>query len=236
MSNPWYRLYNEFATDPMIQSLSFEDQRHFVVLMCLKNDGVIDRKITKANKERIICKGLGLTPEEAEAVKKTLIEFDLIDEKWQIKTWNKRQFKSDHSTERSRKSRKNKETCNGSATETQQHCNAPDTDTDTDKKNNKKNLNFSSWPNTPSDDFLKAWLDIRKRKRLVYPTQRVINRMGDELHKACKAGYSFEQCLNQIEYKSWGTFEASWMSNANVIPFANPKTGEYVPVPFPSAI
>ena len=142
MSNPWFRLYNEFANDPVIQSLGFAEQRHFVVLMCLKNNGVIDRNISKANKERIICRGLGLTEKEAEKLKNTLIEFDLIDKNWQIKNWDKRQFISDNSTRRSRKSRKNKETCNVAATEhaalQQRDCNAPETDTETDTETEEK--------------------------------------------------------------------------------------------------
>lgn len=36
MSNPWFRMYHEFATDPKVQMLSEQDQRRFVMLLCLR--------------------------------------------------------------------------------------------------------------------------------------------------------------------------------------------------------
>jgi hypothetical protein len=29
-AGPWFKFHHEFATDPVVQLLSFEDQRHFV--------------------------------------------------------------------------------------------------------------------------------------------------------------------------------------------------------------
>lgn len=225
MSNPWFRLYNEFANDPVIQSLGFAEQRHFVVLMCLKNNGVIDRNISKANKERIICRGLGLTEKEAEKLKNTLIEFDLIDKNWQIKNWDKRQFISDNSTRRSRKSRKNKETCNVAATEhaalQQRDCNAPETDTETDteteEKNTKKSLDFSCWPSMPNEQTFKDWKQLRKTKRAPI-TQTVVNTFGKQLTIAASMGYSVDQCLGMVVTRGWQGFEAEWMKNDNVVP------------------
>ena len=140
MSYPWFRMYKEFATDPVVQSLAFEDQRHFVILLCMKCDGILDRPLKGANRDRIIYRGLGLDPHAAEEAKIRLQEVNLIDKKWNPKAWDKRQFLSDHSTERSRKSRKNKETRNGIATDKNSCSNAPDTDTDTDKKNKQKKV------------------------------------------------------------------------------------------------
>jgi hypothetical protein len=133
MSLPWFRLYSEFAGDPLIQSLAFEDQRHFVVLLCLKCDGVLDRPMQGTTRERIICRGLGLDPMTASEAKRRLMEVGLIDKNWQPSAWDKRQFVSDVSTERTRKYRKNKKAGNVTEASPLRSGNAPDTDTDTDK-------------------------------------------------------------------------------------------------------
>ena len=130
--NPWFRMYHEFAKDSAIQCLDFADQRHYVVILCLKCDGTIDRKVTRANRDRLIRQGLGLSEKETTNVKKRLQELKLIDKNWQPKGWHKRQFVSDGSTQRTRKYRKNKET--GNVPETLQgtshdrHGNGPETE------------------------------------------------------------------------------------------------------------
>lgn len=116
MSDTWFRIYNDFYKNPTLQSLAFEDQRHYVVIMCLKGDGVLDRPITENNRNRIICKGLGLSAVVGEEVKRRLMEVDLIDGNWHPKDWEKHSYKSDGSTERTRKYRKNKEKGNVTGT------------------------------------------------------------------------------------------------------------------------
>jgi hypothetical protein len=106
MHLPWFRFYAEFGTDPVIQSLAFEDQRHYVILLCLKAQGVLDRDISAASKERIILRSLGLDPVCGSEVKRRLVEVKLVTNSWQILGWAKRQCESDVSTERVRKYRK----------------------------------------------------------------------------------------------------------------------------------
>src|SRR3990167_10512408 len=116
MTNPWFRMYSEFATDPVVQLLSFNDQRHYVVILCLKCQGVLDRKLSQENRNRIICKGLGLDQATSEEVKRRLVDVGFIDNNWQPTSWDRRQFKSDNSSERVRKYRENKEDDNVSET------------------------------------------------------------------------------------------------------------------------
>jgi hypothetical protein len=85
-------MYAEFATDPVVQSLAFDDQRHYVVLLCLKCSGVLDRDIDKKSRDRIICRGLGLDPSAASETKRRLMDVGLINKDWQPKNWDKRQF------------------------------------------------------------------------------------------------------------------------------------------------
>ncbi len=131
---PWFRLYTEFMGDPVIQSMAFEDQRHYVVLLCMKCSGVIDRPVEKRMRDRIIARGLGLDSTTADEVKRRLMECGLCDSEWQPSGWDARQYKSDNSTSRVRKYRKTKETGNVSETLRNRFGNGPDTDTDTDQK------------------------------------------------------------------------------------------------------
>jgi hypothetical protein len=150
MSNPWFRLYSEFATDPVVQSLAFEDQRHFIVILCLKCDEILDRNVAQTVKEKIIAKALGLSETAAQEAKKRLMEVGLIDKSWQPIAWDRRQFISDNSNERSRKSRKNKKTSNGNATLQQRRKTAAATppeaeaETDTETDTNKGDRERSS--------------------------------------------------------------------------------------------
>ncbi len=70
---------------------------------------MLDRKLSPKNRESIIKKALNISDAEFIETKNKLIEVDYIDDTWQPVKWDKRQYKSDNSTERSRKSRINKE-------------------------------------------------------------------------------------------------------------------------------
>lgn len=130
MSMPWFRMYAEFASDPVVQSLAFEDQRHYAVLLCLKCNGTLDRPMDERVRDRIIYRGLGLDSKMAEEVRRRLGEVSLIGPDWQPLGWDKRQYVSDNSTSRVRKSRNNKKSGNVTETPGNSSCNGPDTDTE----------------------------------------------------------------------------------------------------------
>lgn len=136
MPNPWFRLYSRIVTDPKIELLSFEDQRHFVWLLCLKNEGYLDEKFPSSEmRDRIIARKLGVGEESLPGIKKRLMDLGLINSTFQPKNWDSLQFKSDSSKERVRKyrerQRKKKEQQGCNVTET-----AQDTETDTEQKKN----------------------------------------------------------------------------------------------------
>lgn len=106
MALPWFRMYTEFATDPNIQCLAFEDQRHYIVLLCLKGSEVLDKEYQDSDqRERVIRRVLGLDTDAADEARKRLMRANLIDLKWNPLAWDKRQYKSDVSTERVKKFR-----------------------------------------------------------------------------------------------------------------------------------
>ena len=75
----------------------------------------------------------------------------------------------------------------------------------------KPTLDFSSWPELPSDQKLKDWKSLRRTKKAPI-SQTVVNTFGKELTKAAKAGFSVEQCFEQIITRSWIGFEAEWLT------------------------
>lgn len=106
MTYPWFRMYHEFAGDPVIQALAFDDQRHFVMALCLKATGFLDRDMPSPEfRHRAICKALGLDPVAGADALRRLREVGLVDGNWHPVAWDRRQFKSDNSTARVQKFR-----------------------------------------------------------------------------------------------------------------------------------
>jgi len=127
VTNPWFRLYTEFAHDPKVQMLSEADQRRLVMLMCMRsgtNDETFHDTTTAFQ--------LRISEDEWARTKVSFIAAGFIDETNKLLNWDKRQYRSDSSTQRVRKHREakrntKKQLCNGLVT-------PPDSDSDTDKK------------------------------------------------------------------------------------------------------
>lgn len=129
---PWFRAYTEMVDDEKLRLLAFEDRWHFVALLCLKGQGVLDE--SDALLFRKVAVKLGVDMRTLEEVARRLAEVGLIDEKTlQPLAWDSRQFKSDSSAERVAAYRERKKQAvkrDGNVTVTAQDT---DTETDTDK-------------------------------------------------------------------------------------------------------
>lgn len=79
-------------------------------------------------------------------------------------------------------------------------------------------LDFSSWPNLPSEKIMNAWIELRAKKR-AHISQIVVEAFGRELTKAGRFGFTVDQCLLRACEKGWRGFEADWMQSQ----------GEYLP-------
>jgi hypothetical protein len=129
---PWFRLYTTFAKHPLVQMLSFDDQRHLVVVWCLKRKGILDKEYVSAElRSRVICAELGLDPVAAGEVNRRIRELGLIDENWQPSNWDEKQPISDSSTARVRKHRA-KRSGNGDETLHDRFSNGPDREGEVD--------------------------------------------------------------------------------------------------------
>lgn len=134
MSNlPWFRMYTEAVDDEKLRLLAFEDRWHFVALLCLKGQGVLDSN--DALMMRKVAVKMGLDIRSLEEVARRLAEVGLIDQDTlEPVKWGERQFRSDSSTERVRAYRERMKQGvkrDGNVTVT-----AQDTDTDTDTEEN----------------------------------------------------------------------------------------------------
>lgn len=101
---PWFRLYHRMVDDERLRLLAFEDRWHFVAVLCLKADGLIDDEHNDLWERRLALK-LGLQTRELEELQRRLMGVGLIDAYWQPVKWDELQQRSDSSTERTRKYR-----------------------------------------------------------------------------------------------------------------------------------
>ena len=136
---PWFRMYSEFLTDPIVRLLSFEDQRHFVAALCMKCSGVLDKPYaTPELRLQVISSLIGLSSEIATGSSLSALDQanqrlrlkGLVDGGWNPVNWSKRQFQSDRSAVRTRKWRER----HSDVTVTGQNRYRTDTDTEQNKK------------------------------------------------------------------------------------------------------
>ena len=128
MANQWFRMYAEFAHDPKVQSMSEALQRRLAVLMCMRCSNDI-----ATLQEDELAVALRISEQDLAETKAVFLRKGFIDESWNLLNWDKRQFNSDSSTERSRKHREaKKQQPQSNATQCNVAATPPDTDTDTD--------------------------------------------------------------------------------------------------------
>ena len=149
MANQWFRLYSEFATDPKIRMMGEALQRRYIMLLCLRcsNDDVTlhDDEITFQ---------LRISNEEWQETKSAFLAKNLIGSDNSPSAWDKRQYRSDSSTERVSMFRnKAKQECNVSVT-------PPDTDTDTDTDTEVKTKSRGATASRLPDDWFPSDADI----------------------------------------------------------------------------
>ncbi|SHO54384.1 hypothetical protein [Vibrio quintilis] len=85
------------------------------------------------------------------------------------------------------------------------------------KKNKQKSpLDFSCWPEMPSEEILKDWKLVRDRNRAPI-TQIVINRMAKKFRDAREQfGLSVDDVLGICIERGWRGFEVQWLVNLRI--------------------
>lgn len=98
---PWFRVYTEMVDDERMRMLSFDDRWHYVAILCCKGMGLLDKQQDLALTRRQIGVKLGVDRVTLDEIERRLVEVGLIEaDTLQPVAWDKRQFKSDSSSQR----------------------------------------------------------------------------------------------------------------------------------------
>jgi len=103
----WFRFYVDATSDEKLGLIAPSDRWHYVAVLCLKADGLLDEGGGELRARKIAYK-LGLSLPEADEVRRRLREVGLIDDDWQPLGWERRQYRHDSSAERTREWRRRK--------------------------------------------------------------------------------------------------------------------------------
>lgn len=131
MAMQWFRFYHEWDSDPKVQMMGEAMQRRLAMLFCERCKGVAVTERHRAFHWRISEADLAET-------KALFIENGFIDESWSVLKWDKRQYLSDSSTERTRRYRERTKTSQ------ERHRDAsvtvPDTETESEQNQKKADM------------------------------------------------------------------------------------------------
>lgn len=227
----WFRLYSDILTDWKLESLAFEDQRHFIFILACKSAGHLDEPYPNSSAmDRAMGRRLGLFGEAVEQAKRRLMEVGLIDETWQPLAWNKRQFKSDKDSTAAERQRRFRElrasrvTSRVTSRTVTANVTRLDTDTDTDKDTEKikpiaptraekparsepkiEHVKFINGTECPVGKF-----DVAKEIRLQWVEAYPAVQIGTELEKAA----AWVMSNPAKRKKDWRRFLNNWMMRA----------------------
>ena len=216
---PWFRMYSDFIHDELIEMLAFEDQRHFVFLLCMKNAGSLDKDYPDAEMlDIVVSRRLGIHGEALANAKIRLMKVGLIDSNWQPTGWDKRQFVSDSNPTNAERQKRYREAHKNTSKESNVTRNVTvtltDTDTDTDTEKSKtiapakRSQSGYKFPADIPEQLAKDFSEIRKAKKS--PITKTA--MDGIEREAEKAGISLKTALETCCQRGWAGFKAEWMS------------------------
>lgn len=214
---PWFRLYTETIDDEKLRLLAFEDRWHFIAILCLKGQGILDEKGPLLMRKVAVKMGVDLRT--LEEILRRLDEVGLVDEKTlEPVNWGERQYRSDSSTARVsayRERMKQNMKRYGNVTVT-----AQDTDTDKDKEKNKekkKDENLSAQARNfsvsdlvekgVSEQVATEFLQVRKNRRA--PLTEIA--FKGLVRESNKAGVNLNHALTICIERGWQSFKADWV-------------------------
>ena len=107
---PWFRTYTRMVDDDKLKLLAFEDRWHFVALLCLKGEGLLDKGDTPSLLMRKVAVKLGLDVRTLEEVARRLAEVGLIEQATlQPVKWDGLQMRSDTDTTAAERKKRQRE-------------------------------------------------------------------------------------------------------------------------------
>lgn len=211
-SLPWLRLYHRIIDDEKLRLLAFEDRWHFIAVLCLKAEGLLDEPESDLKWRRVAVK-MGVQARELDEIKRRLSEVNLVDENMHPLAWDGLQYVSDTSTERVRKHRAKSKTC-----KTKRSRNVsvtpPDTDTESDtdisslrsdtrekRSRSPRQVLAEVVPDKVAKDLVDHRIRIRKPM-----TERAAELLAGKLSRF----KSPEAAANMIIEKGWQSIDPDW--------------------------
>jgi hypothetical protein len=182
---PWFRVYHRMIDDERLRLLAFEDRWHFVAVLCLKADGLLDDDHNDLWERRLALK-LGIQLRELDEINRRLMNVGLIDAEWQPIKWDELQQRSDHSRDRVRRFRDKQKSLQNSdetdVTVTVTEMKRPRVDKiRQDKKEPKGSSASGDAPAFTIEDFVEAWNEtaeacgLAKIRKLTESRKRAFN-------------------------------------------------------------
>lgn len=218
MSNSWFRLYAEFATDPKVQILSEQDQRRLIMIFCMRCNGDVTLQ------DKHVTFQLRITAEEWAISKGVFIDAGFIDSDNNVLNWDKRQYVSDSSAARVARHRtlhKNVTVtpCNVTVTPPEQNR----TDTEQIQKQSKSKP-LSEY----SDEFIRFWNNYPKKvgKDKAWQLWKKLKPDIADVLKAVSWQRSTEQWINNFipnpeTYLNQGRWKDEPQSSSGVVKVEN---------------
>ncbi len=236
----WLRLWHDLPNDPKWRAISRKSGQRigdvlavYLHMMVQASENDPRGKIESWDDDDVAA-ALNLEAEDVLQIREAMQGKVLDGER--LTGWDRRQPKrEDSSKDRVRAYRERKAAeckreddkppteANSVGGETQ--CNAPVTqgdapekirlDTDKSKREKKpraKALDFSGWPEMPSDQVLSDYRKVRQAKKAPL-TQTVVNTMGKELQVLERSRVSVDQALTIACVRGWQGFKADWVLN-----------------------
>ena len=201
MSNPWFRLYAEFANDPKVQILSEQDQRRLIMVFCMRCNGDVTLQ------DKHVTFQLRITTQEWATSKALFIESGFIDSDNNVLNWDKRQYVSDSSASRVARHRAlHKDvtvtSCNVTVTPPEQIQNRTDTEQIQSKSKTSAAFAVPDWIDKKMWDL---WMQTRKGKKMI-PAQ--MQAQIDKLSRWRDGGVDYAGALSASAEAGWaGLFE-----------------------------
>ena len=225
-SLPWFRAYTEMVDDEKLRLLAFEDRWHFVALLCLKGQGLIDEGGPLLFRK--VAVKLGIDTRTLDEVARRIAEVGLIDEvTLQPIAWNSRQMRSDKDLTNAERQARYRESLKDKLCVSNALRNVTvtrievDTDTDIDKEVKTKEARAPRFDaqahlvDLGVDASVSAdWLSHRKAKKATV-TKTVIDGIKSE---AAKARIALSDALAMCCQRGWVGFKAEWMTVENTAP------------------
>lgn len=206
MPNPWFRMYTEFANDPKVQIMPEHMQRRLLMLFCSKCANV-----TVASRERETAFHWRISDIELSETKTLFIEQGFIDEDWNVMNWDRRQFISDSSSERTKRYRERARTSqerhsSGDVTK----CDAIDTEQNrTEQKKIRKVATAPEKPQLPEwlpEDLWVSFVESRKAAKKPFTTLHAQELAIKSLIKYREAGYDTTAIIEKSVERGWMGF------------------------------